>query len=154
MMFQRVPSPLKSNEISMKKVGSFPDRSWDRFLMDSCSKLDGFGDGGKTAENQCRDTLENEAENRRSWKLARQLRTTPHHTCVCVYIYIYTCVHIFMYICVLIYIYIYIYIYVIHIYSFIHMCVCMCVYIYIYIYIHTSLCLSLSLYIYIYIVCL
>ena len=34
MTFQRVLNPLKINEISMQKVGSFPSRSWDRFLID------------------------------------------------------------------------------------------------------------------------
>ena len=32
--FQQPSNPLKFNEKSMQKVGSFPDRSWDRFLID------------------------------------------------------------------------------------------------------------------------
>ena len=34
--FQQPSNPLKFDEKSMQKVGSFPDRSWDRFLMDFC----------------------------------------------------------------------------------------------------------------------
>ena len=44
MRFHRVPNPLKIDEKSVKKVGSFPDRSWDRFLRDFCCKLDGFSE--------------------------------------------------------------------------------------------------------------
>ena len=32
--FQQPSNPSKFDEKSMQKVGSFPDRSWDRFLMD------------------------------------------------------------------------------------------------------------------------
>ena len=32
--FQQPSNPSKLNEKSMQKVGSFPDRSWDRFLID------------------------------------------------------------------------------------------------------------------------
>ena len=31
---RRTRNPLKFDQKSMKKVGCFPDRSWDRFLMD------------------------------------------------------------------------------------------------------------------------
>ena len=32
--FQQPSNPLKFDEKSMQKVGSFPGRSWDRFLVD------------------------------------------------------------------------------------------------------------------------
>ena len=32
--FQQPSNPSKLNEKSMQKVGSFPDRSWDRFFID------------------------------------------------------------------------------------------------------------------------
>jgi hypothetical protein len=34
--FQQPSNPSIFNEQSMQKVGSFPDRSWDRFLIDFC----------------------------------------------------------------------------------------------------------------------
>ena len=37
--FQQPSNPSKIDEKSMKQVESFRDRSWDRFLIDFCSKL-------------------------------------------------------------------------------------------------------------------
>ena len=56
--FQQPSNPLKFDEKSMQKVGSFPSRSWDRFLIDF-GWIFTPGWETKSSKNQCKTVLKN-----------------------------------------------------------------------------------------------